>query len=79
MLPVFSVTAERRRIWATLQVDENVLPTSPMGKSFTNDCLCLFLPSVANSSSLFFSHFNFGFWWGLSETHFQSNANHTHK
>lgn len=35
MLPVFSVTAERRRIWATLQVAENVLPTLPMGKSFT--------------------------------------------
>lgn len=59
MLPVFRVTAERRRIWATLQVDENVLPR---GKNFTKGYLCLFLPSVANSSSVcFFLIFILGF------------------
>lgn len=57
MLPVLSLTAERRRIWATLQVDGNVLP---MGKSFIKGYLCLFLPSVANSSSVSFCFLGFG-------------------
>lgn len=76
MLPVSSVTAERRRIWAALQVDENVLP---MGKSFTKGYLCLFLSSVTNSSSVcFFLIFILGF-GGVRMKHTFSSMQVTHK